>query len=183
MSTITVLLLPGLYNSGDKHWQTHWEDALPDFRRVLQTEWERPVCSDWVETLDRAVAAIEGDVVLVAHSLACTLVAKWAERYPRPIRGAFLVAPSDTEADSYPSGTEGFTPVPLGRLPFPSQVVVSRGDPYVSIERATAFAHAWGSQLSILDGLGHIGSDSNLRMWPQGLALLNAFASTNYASS
>ncbi|MET3134970.1 putative alpha/beta hydrolase family esterase [Oxalobacteraceae bacterium GrIS 1.11] len=86
---ITVLLLPGLYNSGDKHWQTHWEGALPDFRRVQQTEWERPVCSDWVETLDRAVAAIEGEVVLVAHSLACTLVAKWAERYPRPIRGAF----------------------------------------------------------------------------------------------
>lgn len=86
-----------------------------------------------------------GDVVLVAHSLACTLVAMWAERYPRPIRGAFLVAPSDTEADSYPSGTEGFSPVPLRRLPFPSQVIVSRGDPYVSIERATAFAHAWGS--------------------------------------
>lgn len=181
MPTISVLTLPGLYNSGEKHWQTHWEGAFADFHRVQQVEWDTPVCSDWVETLEQAVAAIDGDVVLVAHSLACTLVAKWAERYPRQIRGAFLVAPSDTEADSYPSGTEGFAPVPLARLPFPSQVVVSRGDPYVSIERATAFAHAWGSQLNILDGLRHIGSDSALAMWPQGLALFNGFAGTDYA--
>ena len=183
MSKLTVLLLPGLYNSGEKHWQTHWESAFPDFRRVQQTNWERPVCNDWVETLDQAIATIEGDVVLVAHSLACTLVTKWAERYPRVIRGAFLVAPSDTEAASYPSGTNGFVPVPLRRLPFPSQVVVSRDDPYVSIERATAFAHAWGSQLIMVDGLGHIGSDSDLKMWPQGLGLLNNFIGTSYASS
>lgn len=181
MSTTSVLILPGLYNSGDKHWQTHWEGAFADFHRVQQTEWDTPVCADWVATLEQAVAAIDGDVVLVAHSLACTLVAKWAERYPRRIRGAFLVAPSDTEADSYPAGTAGFTPMLLKQLPFPSRVVVSRGDPYVSIGRATAFADAWGSQLSILDGLGHIGSDSDLGMWPQGLALFNAFAGTDYA--
>jgi predicted alpha/beta hydrolase family esterase len=180
MSKTTVLLLPGLYNSGDKHWQTHWENTFQDFHRVQQTEWERPICDDWVETLESAVASTDGDVVLVAHSLACTLVGKWAERYPRPIRGAFLVSPSDTEADSYPSGTKGFIPMPLGRLPFPSRVVASRDDPYVSIERATTFANAWGSQLAILEGLGHIGSDSDLQMWPQGLALLNDFASMNY---
>jgi uncharacterized protein len=181
MSAITVLTLPGLYNSGDKHWQTHWEGAFADFRRVQQAEWDTPVCGDWVENLEHAVAAIDGDVVLVAHSLSCTLVSRWAERYPRQIRGAFLVSPSDTEAESYPSGTEGFTPMPTKRLPFPSQVVVSRGDPYVSIERATTFADAWGSQLTILDGLGHIGSDSDLKMWPQGLALFNGFAATSYA--
>lgn len=143
---------------------------------------ENPICDDWVETLEQAVAAVEGDVVLVAHSLACTLVNRWAERYPRPIRGAFLVAPSDTEAPNYPTGTEGFVPVPLKRLPFPSRIVVSRDDPYVSVERATAFAQAWGSELTIVDGLGHIGSDSDLKMWPQGLGFLDKSLGTDYAS-
>lgn len=180
MSTYTMLTLPGLYNSGEKHWQTHWERAFGDFQRVEQQEWDTPVCDDWVETLERAVAAAPGEVVLVAHSLACTLVAKWAEKYPRRIKGAFLVAPSDTEADSYPEGTTGFTPMPLLPLPFPSHVVVSHGDHYVTVARATAFADAWGSELTVLDGLGHIGSDSDLKMWQQGLALLNTFAATHY---
>lgn len=180
MQTFNVLLLPGLHNSGEKHWQTHWEHSFDGFRRVQQAEWDTPVCNDWVETLEHEVVRCEGDVVLVAHSLACTLVAKWAGKYPRKIKGAFLVAPSDTEAGNYPSDTKGFTPVPLTRLPFRSQVVVSFGDPYVTLERATTFANAWGSELTVLDGLGHIGSDSDLKMWHQGLMLFNRFAGMEF---
>ena len=76
-----VLILPGLYNSGPEHWQSHWERAHPEFRRVL-------------------------------------------------------VAPSDTEAPRYPEGPEGFKPMPRNRLPFPSIVVASTDDPYVTLERA-----------------------------------------------
>lgn len=94
MQTFNVLILPGLYNSGEKHWQTHREHSFDGFRRVQQAEWDAPVCNDWVETLEHEVARCEGDVVLVAHSLACTLVAKWAGKYPRKIKGAFLVAPA-----------------------------------------------------------------------------------------
>jgi len=175
----TFLTLPGLFNSGDKHWQTHWERHLPDVKRVEQQDWDTPRCEDWVETLDKAVVRYGDNVVLLAHSLACPFVSRWAERHPRKIAGASLVAPSDIEAPTYPKGSTGFTPIPLKKLPFRSLIVVSRGDDFISIDRARQFADAWGSELTILEGLGHIGSDADLGMWPQGLALLNRFAGTS----
>lgn len=99
--------------------------------------------------------------------------------YPRKIAGAFLVAPSDIEAPSYPKGSSGFTPILLKKLPFRSLIVVSKGDDFVSLERAGQFADAWGSEVTVFEGLGHIGSDADLGMWPQGLALLNRFAGTS----
>lgn len=176
---LTFLTLPGLYNSGDKHWQTHWERRFSNVRRVEQSDWDTPACDDWVETLERAVSEHGDDVVLVAHSLACPFVSKWAQRYPRQIAGAFLVAPSDIEAPTYPKGISGFTPIPLEKLPFRSMIVVSKGDDFVPLERAQQFAEAWGSAVTVLDGLGHIGSDADLGMWPQGLSLLNGFAGTS----
>jgi hypothetical protein len=175
----SVLILPGLYNSGPKHWQSLWERRFPNLRRVEQADWDTPVCRDWVERLNQEVERAGDDVVLVAHSLACSLVAKWAEQYQRPVRGALLAAPSDTEADTYPSGTTGFSPMATARLPFRSIVVVSNDDVYVTLERATYFANAWGSELVRLDGAGHIGSDSNLGEWPAGLALLAKLTGDN----
>jgi len=104
-----VLTLPGLWNSGPAHWQTHWEAKHPSWRRVLQREWETPQCSEWVDALRLAISTCERPPVLAAHSLACVLVARWAySPNPGAIAGAFLVAPSDVEAPSYPAGTTGF---------------------------------------------------------------------------
>ena len=170
-----VLILPGLYNSGPEHWQSHWERAHPDFRRVEQDDWETPRCADWIARLEDAVRDAGPDAVLVAHSLACTLVARWAETTGQPrqwVRGALLVAPSDVEAPSYPEGTEGFKPMPRNRLPFPSIVVASTDDPYVPLERAEDFARAWGSELVNIGPAGHVSSASGLGDWPVGFKLL-----------
>ncbi|HEX4959293.1 MAG TPA: alpha/beta hydrolase [Thermoanaerobaculia bacterium] len=170
-----VLILPGLYNSGSEHWQTHWEKAHPDFKRVEQDDWDRPRCSDWIARLEDAVREAGPDTVLVAHSLACNLVVRWAEatRQPREwVRGALLVAPSDVEAPSYPEGTEGFKPMPRNRLPFPSIVVASSDDPYVTLERAGEFARAWGSKFVDIGPAGHVNSASRLGDWLVGFALL-----------
>lgn len=173
MINATVLILPGLGNSGPQHWQTRWEQRFPAFQRVEQQDWETPVRTDWVEQIDRAVMAHDpANVILVGHSLACTTIAYWAERYGRPIKGALLVAPSDTEAPTYPPGTTGFAPMKLIRLPFPSIVVASTDDEYVTPQRATAFARAWGSELVDIGPAGHINAASNLGDWEAGLALL-----------
>lgn len=172
MSDAPVLILPGLSNSGPEHWQSFWEAAHADFVRVIQDEWETPRCADWVARLDHAIRATP-DAVLVAHSSSCAMTAHWvASRPPARVRGALLVAPSDPEAPSYPSGATGFAPMPLVRLPFPSIVVASRNDIYVTIERARQFAQVWGSRLVDVGDAGHINSASGLGHWPAGLALL-----------
>ena len=176
MDSVTSLILPGLGNSGPAHWRSYWERQDPTCRRVLQAEWDAPRCADWVAVLDAAVAGALGPVVLIAHSSACALVAHWArEAAPGPaarVRGALLVAPSDPEGARYPAGPTGFAPVPLERLPFSSVVVASADDVYVSLERARAYATAWGSRFVDVGPAGHINAASGLGAWPAGYALL-----------
>ena len=173
---VTALILPGLFNSGPEHWQTLWEQRDPSCRRVEQAEWETPRCADWVARLDDAVAGSEESVVLVAHSSSCALVAHWARDASSEnlakVRGALLVAPSDPEAPSYPEGPAGFAPMPLLRLPFPSIVVASRDDPYLTIERAREFAAGWGSELVDIGDAGHVNAASGFGPWPTGYGLL-----------
>ncbi|PST83864.1 alpha/beta hydrolase [Pedobacter yulinensis] len=170
--TSRILIIPGLGNSGPEHWQSLWEDQF-GFLRVEQRDWDTPICDDWVVTIDHAVmAGPPEEVILVGHSLACTAIAYWAAQYGRNIKGALLVAPSDTESPHYPPGTTGFTPVPLSKLPFPSIVVSSRDDYYVTAERAEQFAQHWGSKLVFLEAAGHINAAAGFGAWPGGLALL-----------
>jgi len=169
---LIVFNLPGLYNSGPQHWQTYWENEY-GFKRIEQNNWEEPVCDDWIKRIDDAIASYSPEqVILVGHSLACCTIVKWAEKYKRIIKGALLVAPSDTEAPSYPGGTIGFTPMPSYKLPFPSLIIASSNDEYVSLERARFFADNWGSELIITGALGHINSASKLGNWPEGYEAL-----------
>jgi len=169
-----ILLVPGLWNSGPEHWHSYWERGRADCRRVVQSDWETPRRADWVATLEAAVAKAAAPVVLAAHSLGCAIVGHWApqSKHLAKVRGALLVAPSDVEAPSYPEGPTGFSPMPLAKLPFPSIVVMSTDDEYVTPERAAFFARAWGSHLYDAGAKGHINSDSRLGMWPEGFALV-----------
>jgi uncharacterized protein len=167
-----VLLLPGLYDSGPEHWQSHWERSEPSMLRVVQRDWETPARQEWVDTLGAAIAAAGPEVVLAAHSTACALVAFWAAQTGGRVRAALLVGPSDTEAGSYPPGPVGWQPMPLVRLPFPSIVVASETDEYVSFERARAFAQAWGSEFRSIGRAGHINSTSGHGAWAEGRAML-----------
>src|SRR5688572_2095793 len=108
-----ILILPGLGDSGEGHWQTLWEKQF-GFKRVMQKNWDTPACDDWTEAIDTEITRSNAsDVILVAHSLACVTTVFWSLRYNRNIRGALLVAPSDVEAETYPPGTTGFSPMPL----------------------------------------------------------------------
>jgi predicted alpha/beta hydrolase family esterase len=169
-----TLILPGFHDSDPRHWQSRWEARDDTLLRVTQDNWETPHCADWIVRLDQALALSGPDTVLVAHSAGCALVAHWAvgESSSR-IRGALLVAPSDPEAPSFPSGPTGFAPIPLLRLRFRSVVVASSNDPYVTPSRARTFATAWGSEFVMIGEAGHINSASGLGDWPEGLALLN----------
>ncbi len=171
-----VLVLPGIGNSGPDHWQSRWERTVPGCTRLQQADWDAPRCIDWVNALEAALAAASAPVVLVTHSSACALVAHWtlaATAASRAmVHGALLVGPSDPTGPRYPQGPTGFAPVPLVRLPFPSIVVASSTDIYVSLDTAQRFALAWGSRFVNVGAAGHINSASNLGDWPAGQALL-----------
>jgi uncharacterized protein len=167
------LILPGLGNSGPTHWQTYFEESSPQFKRVQQQSWTEPVCADWIANLDKAVHEYDpATVVLVAHSLACSTVAHWVKNYNRTIKGALLVAPSDPEADIYTFPAKGFAPVPLEPLPFPSIVVSSSNDIWVTPDRARHFAEHWGSEFVDIGAAGHINADSGHYRWEEGLEIL-----------
>lgn len=168
------LIVPGVTNSSPQHWQSLWEKEFPEkFRRIEQAEWDRPVCDDWIETIETEVQKESPEpVVLIAHSLGCTAVAHWAKRFGTRIKGAMLVAPSDCEAETYKFDTKGFAPIPLEPLPFKSLVIASTNDEYVSFERARQFAEAWGSELINVGDKGHINLGSGFGEWNEGLELL-----------
>jgi uncharacterized protein len=177
-----ILILPGYGDSGPDHWQSYWERADPACRRVVQDDWLEPRLADWLATLDRYVRECDSPPVLVAHSLACALVAHWATRAgemgghvgaPHPVKGALLVAPADVDSPAHtPDEVRGFSPIPLVRLAFPSIVVASGDDPFVSPARAEAFARAWGSRLITLPNAAHINADAGYGPWPEGRKLL-----------
>ncbi len=173
----TLLILPGYNGSGPDHWQTFWEKKFPGCRRVEQRDWGRPVLADWLAVLDAAVSQAGENTVLVAHSLACLLVAHWASANPRRIKGALLVAPPDPSEPVFPVESVGFTPVPLKRFTFPSVLAASSNDPYASLAFSRRIAAVWGCRFSDVGPLGHINTSSRLGDWPQGLKLLEKVVS------
>jgi predicted alpha/beta hydrolase family esterase len=173
MTQHPVVIVPGLGGSGPAHWQTLWESLLPTSTRIEMADWEDPDPATWVAALDAAVGRCAAPPILVAHSLGCAVVARWAQSHARQIERALLVSPSDVDSPAHtPDVVRAFAPMPLARLPFRSTVVASTDDPYVAIERARHFAAAWGGELVTLERAGHINADSGLGSWPAGLALI-----------
>ncbi|HEX8486804.1 RBBP9/YdeN family alpha/beta hydrolase [Sphingomonas sp.] len=172
----TVLTVPGLGGSGPAHWQTLWERTRLDTLRVELGMWDTPHRNAWVTRLDEAIRRADAPVVLAAHSLGCQAVAWWAQLSPQPygwpVAGALLVAPADADRAGVQRELAGFAPVPRVPLPFPSIVVASTDDPWVSIARAHSMAADWGSLFIEAGALGHLNAASGIGAWAEGQDLL-----------
>lgn len=170
----TVLLVPGLRDAVPQHWQTLLEANLPRVRSVPPMGRTALSCAARVEAIERAVQAIEGPIVLVAHSGGCIMVAHWARRSARAIRGALLATPPDFETPlpaGYPTleqlDAAGWLPVPREPLPFRSIVAASSNDPLASFDRTVGLAHDWRSRLVHVGAVGHLNPASGHGEWPQ----------------
>jgi predicted alpha/beta hydrolase family esterase len=168
--------LPGISGSDRDHWQSHWEAQDPAFCRFAPSSWDAPELSDWMTALTAAVSRSTSPPVLVAHSLACLLVAHWAEQSELAIAGAFLVSVPDPSGPNFPSEASSFRDVPETVLPFPTLILASSDDAYGSVTYARTRASQWCARLIELGPLGHINSESRLAGWVQGRQLLSAFA-------
>lgn len=139
-----TLIIPGIGDSNADHWQSLWQASDPEFIRVQQHDWEYPVCSEWLDALDTTIA--NENVILIAHSLGCLLVAHRAAQADHNIKGALLVAPPSPTAPAaaalFDSQITGFLPVPMHTFDFPCIVVASSNDPYSDQDFSKACARA-----------------------------------------
>ena len=179
--TLKFLILPGIGNSDENHWQTLWENKSRDFQRIQQADWNNPDCSEWQNNLEEAVVALGKNTFLIAHSLSCLLVSHWASRSNLSNAGALLVAPPDPNAAVFPKEAVRFSDFPSKKFAFPSIVVSSENDPYAEIDFSRNCASLWGAEFVSIGKCGHINSSSGFGFWPQGELLLERLVKKVYA--
>jgi predicted alpha/beta hydrolase family esterase len=175
----TLLIIPGLREHVALHWQTLLEASVPNARSVPPPSRDGLDCAVRVASIERALAAIDGPVILVAHSAGVLMVAHWAARHRRPILGALLATPPDPSASwpaQYPQPetlrANGWLPLPRAPLPFPSIVAASSDDPLASVGAARALAADWGAELVELGPVGHLNPAAGFGPWPQATRLI-----------
>jgi len=175
----TLLIVPGLGDSGEGHWQNNWLEHFPNAKKVIQKNWDKPILEDWLNNLNESINSIENPIIIIAHSLAVSLVMHWTQNNDTSkIAGALLVAPADVESPAHtPEEIWNFAPIPLSKLDYPSIVITSSNDPYISVERAQFLAEQWGSLFYNLGPKGHLNSESNLGLWEEGQEILQALIS------
>ncbi len=167
----TLIIVPGWRDSAPGHWQSLWAESIPGALRTVQHDWETPKREAWVGTLSRQILAVEGPVVIAAHSLGCMATVHLPPEATARIHGALLVAPADPERRG---ALAEFAPVPYHRLPYLNILVASNTDPYCPVRTAGAYARAWGSEFVRLNDAGHINLESGHGPWPLGRALLQS---------
>ncbi|SMD14687.1 alpha/beta hydrolase [Rhizobium sp. RU36D] len=175
----TTLVLPGLNGSGRGHWQRHWVHDHPAALLVEQDNWTCPDLQHWRQRLEDVIAS-RGDVWIVAHSLGCLLTANLA-RSPLAgqVKGALLVAPCDLETtEALHPCVLNFGEMSLDPLPFPSLVVASLDDPYMTFRRVQHVARCWGSHLVDIGPSGHINIKSGHGRWPAAYDLMGLVRSS-----
>ncbi len=157
-----VLVVPGLRNSGDGHWQTHWQRAHPEYIRVEQRDWNNPDLATWSAEVEQALHAGDTPAIVIAHSFGCLATMRAASSVRDRIAAAFLVAPANParfgiEQDIATAGPS-----------LPSVLVASTNDPWLSFDKAAELAQRWGSNLVNLGDAGHINAASGHGAWPEG---------------
>ncbi|MCG7374113.1 alpha/beta hydrolase [Pseudomonas luteola] len=171
----SVLIVPGIGNSGAQHWQTLWQAKHPHWQRLDVEDWDQVGCRAWVDATDRQVSNLGPGTLIVAHSLGCLVVAHWAARssHCSRVQGALLVAVPDPESPFFPSSsTSGFNRTPEILFPFPCLVLASADDPYASPDYSKQWAESRGARWVNMGARGHLNASSGLGEWPEGYQLL-----------
>ncbi|WP_455477607.1 RBBP9/YdeN family alpha/beta hydrolase [Bartonella sp. B41] len=173
---LDILIVPGYKGSGSEHWQTRWEQKLSTARRVKQDDWSKPVCEDWVNKVEIAIAQAQRPVAIIAHSLGVPTSLHASIQNTKKVCCAFLVAPPDiTNKKIRQKHLETFGPYNRKKLLFPSVVIASRNDEFCSFSVAKNLAHDWGSFFVDAGQSGHINIESGHGPWPEGLMVLSHF--------
>ncbi len=161
-----VLIVPGLNNSDDNHWQTLWQNRLPSAQRIAVKNWHEADLDKWRNAIKKSLAGVDRPSVLIAHSFGALAAASIAAEYPELIAAVLLVAPAD------PDKFQIANRLPDRPLSVPVHLIASSNDPWMKDSKAAYWALLWGANFLRIKELGHINSHSDIGVWPQGLKQL-----------
>lgn len=176
-----ILISPGYGERTDNHWQRRWARQMTTAQMIDHADVISPKKDDWVADIALAIENATRPVVLVGHSLGVIAIAHAIGRMDTgKVKGAFLVTPSDWEREGLIPGFDDhdFAPIPRQKMPFPTQLVASRTDPFCTFERASEFAAAWGATVIDAGDAAHINEASGQGPWPEGLTAFALFMKT-----
>ncbi|MEV6734061.1 MULTISPECIES: alpha/beta hydrolase [unclassified Streptomyces] len=173
----TIVIVPGMREHVEDHWQTVLAERLGDAGRTVHTVpplvRNRLSRDAHVANVVEVMVQITGPVIIVPHSAGVMTTVQSAQWHDADVRGALLATPPDFGTplpDGYPTpdelATHGWTPVPRKPLPFPSIVAASSNDPLGSAGRVAELAREWGSRLVELGPVGHLNPASGHGPWP-----------------
>jgi predicted alpha/beta hydrolase family esterase len=155
-ATPRLLIVPGLRDSGDAHWQTWLQRMHRHAVRVVQDDWETPDLTRWSEriarTLDRSGP---GPWLVAAHSFGVLALAHHLGRgADERLAAALLVAPADPRKFGVQDQ------LPHDRLPLQATLVGSQTDPWMPVDQAGQWARRWGAHFVNLGDAGHVNAES-----------------------
>ena len=171
----SFLILHGLGGSGAQHWQTWLANTLrsrgenvcyptlPDF--------DAPELEAWLSSLRQLLPQIEGEQVVICHSLSVLLWLHHAQSTSLPpVERLLLVAPPGPSA-GVPE-IESFLPPPLDKAALQrsarsAQLVCTDADPYCSERASIFYGQPLGLPIELLPlEAGHINVASGYGPWP-----------------
>jgi serine hydrolase len=190
----SVVIVPGLHNSGPQHWQSLWQRRLPNSVRVEQARWDVPDLQRWSDNVLRVLNDLDQrgeDCWIVAYSFGClasvfALVQASASTDTQasldtqvslnktPAKHLSKNRPLSNVRGIFlvaPADPQKFAVadvLPAGPLQVAGRMVASRSDPWLAWTQAEQWARRW--QLQIIDAghAGHINAESGHGYWPEG---------------
>lgn len=161
-----VLIVPGLRNSDERHWQSLWQTRLPNSKRIQIDNWDIADLDKWKAGIRAELDKLDKPAVVIAHSFGTLASASIAAEFTDKIAALFLVAPAD------PDKFHIAHRLPKAPLHVPAKIIASSNDPWLTDSKAAYWALQWGTDFLRLKNVGHINSESNLGLWPEGIQLL-----------
>ena len=102
MPLATILIVPGLRDHVAQHWQTLLEADLRSAGKAVVSVppmgREDLDCAARVAAIEATAQAVQGPLVLVAHSGGTIMLAHWAQQTRREVQVALLATPAGFEA-------------------------------------------------------------------------------------
>lgn len=165
----TIILVPGLRDSDEYHWQSCWGRCFPFWRRISQRNWLEPDIENWISAIKRELATCPMPAILIGHSFGALASCRLVQTQSVNVVGIVMVAPAEP---SFFGLEDAVSPK---KLPVPSIIFASQNDPLLPYKRAMFWAECWGGDLIDIGEAGHINAESGYGEWDYGLERLTEF--------